>query len=318
MNQQMADLPSCRLDDSLPPFSHVGVDYFGHFFVKVGRKSVKKYAVVFTCMVARAIHLEIASSLDASSFINALRRFVSRRGPVSFMYSDNGTNFVGTCTEFKKALGEMNPKLHEWAVNSQIEWSFNPPHASHMGGAWERQIKTIRQVLFGLMVEFSFILNEDTLHTFMCEAENIVNSRPLTTVSDSPDDLEALTPNHILTLKTKVNVPPGNFQNADLYVRRRWRRVQYLTNVFWSRWRREFLNNLQYRKKWKTPQRNVRVGDVVLLSDDAPRNSWPLARITDVEQDDQGQVRSVTLNVGGKKVYRRPVHKLILLSTSDA
>ena len=92
--QRMSDLPEDRLETA-PPFTYCAVDYFGPFIVKDGRKELKRYGVLFTCMASRAIHLETSNSLDTDSFINALRRFISRRGPIRQLRSDQGTNFVG-------------------------------------------------------------------------------------------------------------------------------------------------------------------------------------------------------------------------------
>lgn len=94
--QKMADLPKERLLPDKPPFTHVGVDYFGPFLVKRGRSTVKRYGVLFTCLTTRAVHIEVAHTLDTDSCLNAVRRFMSRRGQVSLIRSDNGTNFVAT------------------------------------------------------------------------------------------------------------------------------------------------------------------------------------------------------------------------------
>ena len=105
----------------------------------------------------------------------------------------------------------------------------------------------------------------------MLESEAIVNSRPLSTddLAD-PDSLDVLTPNHLLTMKTSVvPAPPGNFQRADVYSRKRWRRVQQLTDEFWQRWRKGYLQSLQVRKNWTEPRRNLEIGDVVILKDES-------------------------------------------------
>ena len=99
--QKMADLPKERLEADLPPFSNVGVDYFGPYVTKRGRSLVKRYGVIFTCMSSRAVHLEMAHSLDTDSCIHALRRFISRRGQVTRIRSDNGTNLVGAIRELQ-------------------------------------------------------------------------------------------------------------------------------------------------------------------------------------------------------------------------
>ena len=109
----------------------------------------------------------------------------------------------------------------------------------------------------------------------MCEVESIVNGRPLTKVSDNPKDLEALTPNHLLLPRSGTTLPPGVFRKEDVYSRRRWQQVQYLSDVFWCRWLREYLPSLQERQKWTRPTVNFEVGDIVLVVDkNSPRNSW--------------------------------------------
>ena len=105
--QRMSDLPEDRLEDC-PSLTYCTVDYFGPFIVKDGRKELKRYGVLFTCMASRAIHLETSDSLDTDSFINALRRFISRRGPICQLRSDQGTNFVGARKELAQALREMD------------------------------------------------------------------------------------------------------------------------------------------------------------------------------------------------------------------
>jgi len=117
---------------------------------------------------------------------------------------------------------EIRAKLRE----ENIDWLFNLPAASHMSGLWERQIKTTRKMLAGLMEEYGHSLNKESFQTLMCDVEAIINTRPLTTVSGEPDDLKPLTPNHILTTRSPVILPPpGQFQKNDVYMRRRWQRV---------------------------------------------------------------------------------------------
>ena len=106
----MADLPVDRITSDQPPFTEVGVDYFGPFFVKRGRAEVKRYGCIFTCLSTRAVHIEIFHSLDTNSFINALRRFVARRGNPVKIRSDNGTNFVSGGKEFRQAIKDWNQR----------------------------------------------------------------------------------------------------------------------------------------------------------------------------------------------------------------
>ena len=133
--QKMADLPEDRLQPDQPPFTNVGVDFFGPFEIKRGRSLIKRYGVIFTCLTVRAVHIEIAHSLDTDSCINAIRRFICRRGQVKILRSDNGTNFVAAEKELRKALENLDQtKIQNTMTEKGIKWIFNTPAASHQGG----------------------------------------------------------------------------------------------------------------------------------------------------------------------------------------
>ena len=117
-----------------------------------------------------------------------------------------------------------------------------------MGGVWERAIRSVKRVLNALLR--SQTMDDEGLQTLMCEVEAILNGRPLTKVSDDPYDLNALIPNHLLLLRSTASFPPGIFSSANNYSRRRWKQVQYMTDIFWKRWTREYLPSLQVRQKW--------------------------------------------------------------------
>ena len=314
--QKMADLPRQRITPDLPPFSHVGVDYFGPIEVRRARATVKRYGVIFTCLVSRAVHLEVAHSLDTDSCINALRRFIARRGQVIEMWSDNGTNFISTERELKESLKAWNLNKIERSLQQKgVKWTFNPPAGAHHGGVWERLIRLLKKIL--LSVTKQQTLDDESLHTVMCEVEAIVNSRPLTTVSSEPNDLEALTPNHLLLLKKQPNLPPGVFQADDVYAKRRWRQVQYLSDLFWTRWIKEYLPLMNVRQKWNRICRNFQKGDIVIVADaNAPRGSWMLARVLETIPDSRGLVRSVRLQTK-TSVLERPISKICLLVPSS-
>ena len=126
----------------------LGIDYFGPILVKQGRNWLKRYECVFTCLTMRAVHLEMSYSLDTDALINALRRFISRRGNPRTIYSDNGTNLVGGYLELKRSLKDLDQSFIADHLNrKEIRWRFNPPYASHMGGIWERVIRFIKRVL---------------------------------------------------------------------------------------------------------------------------------------------------------------------------
>ena len=143
----MDDLPRERLSQE-PLFTYCGIDLFDPILVKEGRKEMKRYGCLSTCLSSRAIHIESTNSLSTGAFIQALQRFVSRRGNVRVIRNDNRTNFDGASTELNKAFSEMNhKKINEFMLEHGgpwIHWKGNPPTARNMGGLWERQIRSAR------------------------------------------------------------------------------------------------------------------------------------------------------------------------------
>ena len=132
-------------------------------------------------------------NLEADTFINGLRRFISRRGTPCKIWSDNGTNFTAVDAEMSKNIQSMDKEvIQKYAVRCTIEWNFNPPSASHMGGVWERMIRTIRKVFTGLL-DRNARLTDDILTTLFGEVESLINNRPLTKQSDDITDVGVLT-----------------------------------------------------------------------------------------------------------------------------
>ena len=233
--------------------------------------------------------------MDASSFICALRRFPSIRGPALLLRCDRGSNFVGAKTELDEALAAMDSQSVEKYLSEQgCKWQFNPPHASHFGGVWERQIGTIRRILDAMLLETrTQKLTHELLVTLMSEVAAIVNSRPITAIPSDTDEPLPLSPSTLLTQKTLPLGPlPGKFVSQDLYARQRWRKVQYLVEQFWSRWKQEYIQNLQVKVKWNQERRNLAVGDIVMIKDEqAHRNNWPLGRVVHVSKSEDGRAK---------------------------
>ena len=334
LRHKMAPLPTDRME-SVPPFTYCGVDYFGPFLVRIKRSDVPRYGALFTCLTSRAIHLEMAESLSTDAFINALRRVTAIRGPIRHLRSDRGTNFVGAKNALEKELASMeHDKVKDYLMRENcdyVEFKMNPPSASHMGGVWERQIRTVRSVLQPMLDKIGTQLDDDLLRTVFYEVMAIVNSRPLSLDDLHDPSSEVLTPNQLLTMKSSVVLPPpGNFVSQDLYASRRWRRVQYVLKLFWSKWQAQYLSELQKRQKWLHDQRNMSVGDIVMLKeDDPPRNKWPIGIVQEVHPSSDGKVRKLTVRIAdhhmdnqGKRtrvqtVLERPIHKCVLLHRSQ-
>ncbi|XP_065175930.1 uncharacterized protein LOC135805765 [Sycon ciliatum] len=222
--------------------------WHGHH-VTIGRRHEKRYGVIFTCLTTRAVHLELSHDLTTDCTIMAICRLISRRGCPGVIYSDNGTNLRGAARELKESLDQLDQtRLAAELTPRGIKWEFNPPAAPHMGGAWERLVRSGKTALRAVLKERA--PREDTLITLLTEVEAIINSRPLTHVSSDPTDDNSLTPNHFLLGTPSAAPVPGVFSGDDLHLRRQWRIVQVLADHFWRRWIKEYLPTLARRTKW--------------------------------------------------------------------
>ena len=322
LQQVMADLPKERLVPYQPPFTYTGLDFFGPFYVKRGRSTVKVYGCIFVCFNSRAVHIEDVSSLETDTFIQALVRFISVRGCPKEIWSDNGTNFTGAEKELRLLVQDLNEErikneLHsrevEWYSCPLPEWRFQPPAASHMSGVWERLIRSVRKSMKAVIGCQSALVGLETLRTVFAEVTSILNSRPICPSSEDPNDLEPLTPNHLLLQRRNLFVPPGVFAKEDLFSRKQWRHAQFIANCFWSRWIREYVPTLQQRHKWLLNKRNLAVNDLVLVVDNTvPRCRWLLGRVTKVFPGEDLHVRTAEVRTKSSRLLR-PVTKLCLL-----
>ena len=159
------------------------------------------------------------------------------------------------------------------------------------------------------------VLDDEGLNTLMCEVQSIVNSRPITKLSDDAKDFNALRSNHLLLFRDGTATPPGMFSKEDNYTCCRWRQVQYLSDIFWSRWIKEYLPSLQ---KWNKPQRNLVVNDIVLLLDEKiPCSSWTLGRVLEVYSNRKdGLVCSAKVKTRMSELVRH-VDKIVLLEAAE-
>jgi hypothetical protein len=313
-NPFMAALPASRLKIGYPAFTHTGVDYFGPIEVLIFRRTIKRWGVLFTCQTSRCVHLEMAYSMDTSSFIAALERFQNRRGVPASYHSDNGTNFVGAQRELAECLQNLNQHAIQRHLSRQpSKWVFNPPAAPHFGGSWERMVRAAKIALQAVLGNQR--LTDEILLTALTLVENILNSRKLTPMSEDATDPECLTPNHLLLGRATPNLPPDVFTKDDLNAKQRWRISQAVADQFWHRWMKEVLPSLTEREKWYREGPNLEVGDIVVIIDPAtPRGSWPTGRILQTFPGDDGVVRSATVQTKGTERHR-PAHHLFPLES---
>lgn len=313
----MSTLPFGRTAIGQRPFSYCGVDYFGPMTVKIGRRREKRWGALFTCLTTRAVHLELAHSLNTSSAIMALQRLAARRGRPKVVYSDNGKNFRGASKELREAVLTLDGgAMSNHCQRNHMRWVFNPPDAASWGGAWERLVQSVKVSLKIVLKDQA--PGEEVLLTLLAEVEHSVNSRPLTHVSVDPRDQEALTPNHFLIGTSSGEIQLGRYDPRSMNLRRQYRIAQGFADAYWKRWLREYLPSLIPRKKWAERQPAIEVGDVVLILDlQTPRNQWRKGVVDRVKPSNDGIVRRAFVKTP-YGIFERPTSKLIkLLSVEE-
>uniref|UniRef100_A0ABD2WDA2 Integrase catalytic domain-containing protein n=2 Tax=Trichogramma kaykai TaxID=54128 RepID=A0ABD2WDA2_9HYME len=318
MEQQIGPLPAVRVTPGRP-FQVTGLDYAGPLPIlfSKGRKapSTKGYVAIFICMVVRAVHVEVVSDLTTSAFLPAFSRFCARRGRPAVLYSDNGTTFKGASRELRELFSKSSHLLESASNRLQKRgtvWKFIPPRAPHFGGLWEAAERSFKYHFRRVIGDPRLTFEE--LSTEAARIEACLNSRPLCPRSSRPEDLEALTPAHFLVGSSLLDYPePYNEQTLNFTSR--WRLLRGMRNLFWSRWRREVLSQMQQRSKWLTARESLQPGDMVLLRDDlCSPSSWPLARVEQVHPGSDGLVRVATIKTASS-TFTRPIVKLIKLPT---
>ncbi|UYV74109.1 hypothetical protein LAZ67_11002136, partial [Cordylochernes scorpioides] len=297
---ESTSLPEDRVRDAAV-FEIVGVDLTGHLILKNKKKA---WIVIFTCAVYRGVHLELVTSLSMEAFLQAFRRFIARRGRPLIVYSDNGTNFRGMANALKKidfSRLKCDPTL------KNITWKFIPPDAPWWGGWWERLIGMMKQLLFRILGQTS--LGYEELSTVMCDVESLMNTRPLTYLTEESEDLAPLTPSLFLHEVREVGVPDLDLiDNQTLS-----RKYQYIKRVredLRERFRIEYFGLLRQETRRLKTTIPFKVGDMVLIGQESlKRLHWPLARIIQLYPGKDGLVRVAKVKTSsGDKI--RPIQKL--------
>ncbi|XP_058839534.1 uncharacterized protein LOC131695018 [Topomyia yanbarensis] len=311
---RMAPLPEERLTPFVRPFCYVGVDYLGPLDVSVGRRKEKRYVAVFTCLVTRAVHLEVAHCLSTDSCIMAVRRFIRRRGSPVEICSDNGTNFVGASNELIKQIKNINNGCADTFTDARTKWTFNPPSAPHMGGVWERMVRSVKEALRAL--DDGRKLNDEILLTVLTEAECFINSRPLTYMPQESAGEEAITPNHfILGSSSAAHDPLRTPVDWAAALRSSYQRSQYLSEAVWNRWLKEYFPTLNKRPKWFEESKPVRVGDLVYVAEGS-RRTWIRGKVQQVIVGSDGRIRQAVVRTSSGRELKRPVVKLAVMEVA--
>lgn len=312
--QLMGQLPKYRITPNRP-FLNCGVDFAGPFLMKKFKGKCKSYYksyfALFVCFSTKAIHLELVIDLSTAAFIAAYRRFISRRGLVRNMYSDCGTNFVGAERAITRRVSVEDKQWNEIMAKElapfQTQWHFNPPGAPHFGGLWEAGVKSVKRHLKRIMGDVK--LTYDEFETVLIQVEACLNSRPLCEIKQSQQSI-VLTPGHFLIQDSLLSLPDDNLDTKKISSLDRWNILQKITQDFWKIWSHEYLDTLRERKKWKSMQENIRIGDVVVIKNSKlPPASWLLASVIDVHPGEDGLVRVVSLKTA-TSIFTRPITKI--------
>lgn len=313
---KMGDLPSSRVLES-KPFLNTACDYLGPISIVLthrrGQRPQKAYVAVFVCLATKAIHFEVASDLSTPCFLNAFKRFLSRRGPIKTMLTDNGTNFVGAKNHLEQIYSLLESKdykdsfAHELA-EYRIVWSMNPPASPHFGGIFESCVKSFKTHFFRVVGKQ--LLSYEELTTLTTQIECLLNSRPLCKLNSDPEDCDLLTPNHFLKLTPLTCIPAVDVTEVNLNRLSRFQLIDQLMQSFWKRWSLEYLTQLQAREKWYNESINIKIGTVVLLKqENSPPLSWPTGIVSQLCPGKDGVVRVVLVKTP-RGVYKRAVHNL--------
>lgn len=246
----------------------------------------------------------------------AVQRFVARRGLPREFWTDNATCFHGTSNELEAQKLTRNKTLSEKFTTAETSWRFIPPAAPHMGGAWERMVRSVK-VAIRSMLDNPRRPDDETLETALLEAEGMINSRPLTYIPLEHADQEALTPNHFLLgsssgAKLLPMDPPSNHSP----LRSSWKLARYISDQFWNRWLKEYLPMITRRCKWFDDTRELAVDDLVMVVNGTTRNQWIRGRIEEVFHGKDGRVRQALVRTSTGTI-RRPAVKIAVLDVEE-
>lgn len=323
--QIMAPLPECRLTPS-PPFLHTAIDLFGPLKTRISRKvRAKSFGIIFTCLMTRAVYVDVAVGASTMDFMMTLRRFATIHGQPAHFYSDNGSQLKAADRELQQIVQSWDAnELQEYGANKGTEWTFSAPDSPWRNGCAEALIKSVKRSLRHAIGEQALPFHE--LQTVLFEAAALVNERPIGRHPQHPEDGSYLAPNDLLLGRASTRVPAGPFLLTN-NPRHRHEFVQQIVGTFWKRWRRDAFPALLPRKKWHHEKRDLQAGDLCLVQDTNPiRGKWTMAIVCKTFPSQDGRVRTVELKyklpqeVGQPyqpkpyKTERRAVQRLVVIS----
>ncbi|VDI73296.1 Hypothetical predicted protein [Mytilus galloprovincialis] len=256
----MPPFPKSRVSQSTP-FSSTGLDYLGPLITKSNGENSKRWICLFTCLVTRAIHLEVINDMTTEEFLYAFRRFISARGTPSTIISDNATQFKLGSETLKSVWNHVikSEDVQNFTMNKGLCWKFITELAPWMGGFYERLVGVVKRSLRKSLNKR--LITDVQMRTIIKEIEAVVNSRPLIYVGEDINSKITLTPSHFLMLNPTTGIPDVDFdlddpdysplESSKEKLLKAWKKGQKLLDSFWNLWRNEYLLSLRERTQTK-------------------------------------------------------------------
>ena len=327
VQQSMGQVISERLNPS-PPFYSTSCDLFGPLSIRdtVKRRTFgKAYGVIFTCLVTRAVYIDLSESYDTKGFLAVFRRFTMIRGYPKNMYSDQGSQIISASKELNNVMPILNlNEIAESGSECGTNWKFNKSaDAPWQNGCSEALIKSIKRALQISIGDSKFTFGE--MQTILFEVANLLNERPIGIKPGVDIELGSyLCPNDLLLGRTSVKAP-SVISVSDKGFKSRLEFMERIANSFWKKWQRDYFPTLIIRPKWHVDKRNVCIGDIVIVQDaNSIRGQWRLAEVVSIESSRDDKVRDVTLRYKQQKhgikykgqanaYIKRSVHRIVVL-----
>ena len=242
----MPPLPGKRIREATP-FSRTGLDYLGPLHIRTKDGTQKVWVCLFTCLVVRAVHLELILDMTTEEFLLALRRFISLRGRPVEITSDNALTFKSASTALELIWKNVtkHEEIQSYVSNVGIKWLFIVEMAPWMGGFYERLVGLVKRAMRKTIQRK--LLTVIQLQTILKEVEATINARPLVYVGDDLESNITLTPQHFLSLNPYTGIPEiendqddpdySPYESSSGRLLQIWKKGQKLLSAFWQVWR---------------------------------------------------------------------------------
>ena len=320
-----APLPASRVRDAYP-FATMGIDYTGAINVKVNGSAELSpvYILLMTCGFSRAIHLEVVEDMSTESFLNAFRRYTGHHPLPRLIISDNASTFVSASGFITQLFND--PRVSRYLADRHIKWQFIPKRAPWYGGFWERLVGMAKTVLSKMVGRSKVTLVE--LQTAVCEIEAVLNDRKLTRIPTDVNEIEPLTPSHLLYGQRLTIIPydataeeemdDPSYGKTPSVLSKSYLRSQNIKKSFIRQWNKVYLPSLRdhHQKTFGPLKEVIKVGDVVQIHNEGKRDEWKLAVVENLIRSPDGLVRAADLRTSSGKT-NRPINKLYPIEVTE-